>query len=190
MIQKRRQPYRAFVAEGNRQRVLTMRASGHDVASVTTRRRGESTVGRGEIGFDDVDPLPDLQHERGIENVLGGRTPMHVAARIAARRAAERPDHRDDGVADDPCAGADLLERQAIDCRGGGDRLGRSRRNYVEARLHPRQRRLDIEHALEQRPIVEHSMHLRRAVERTEDRAIRRIDGHRQTSRNTVSPLP
>src|SRR5690349_11092529 len=80
-----------------------------------------------------------------------------------------------------------------LEPRRAADGLGGIGRDDAELGLHPRERPLDIEHALEIRALVEYRAHRVTAVQRAEDRAIGRIGGHsrgRQTSRNTVSPSP
>ena len=48
-------------------------------AAMAPGQRGEAVDGLVEIGDEGVDGRPELEHQRGVDDVLAGRAPMHVA---------------------------------------------------------------------------------------------------------------
>jgi hypothetical protein len=80
---QRRQPDRGLVAEGDRQRLLQMGSPGHRRIAVQAGEIGQGAHDIGELGFDQRDRLAQLQHGRGIHDVLGGSAPVQIAAGFA-----------------------------------------------------------------------------------------------------------
>ena len=133
-------------------------------------------------------PVAHLQDGRGVHDVLRGGAPVRPAAGLArgARQTGDQADHR---IADIARAGGKFLGVEVLDPGGSGDRFGRVGRDDAEPRLHPGQRRLDVEHALEVGALVEHRAHRVAAVERAEDRAVGGIGGHgRAPGGDAVTP--
>ena len=174
---QRLRPDRAFQAECDRQRLLQMRPPGHHRVAVLFRLRDQCGDHAGERGADQRQALAHLEHRGGVHDVLRGGAPVRPAAGLArgARQARDQADHR---VADIARTGGKFLGDEVFHARGAGDRLGRIRRDDAEPRLHAGKRRLDVEHALEIRVLVEHRAHRVAAVEGAEDRAVGGVDGH------------
>ena len=77
------EPQRALEAEGDRQRMLGMGAPGHRGVPVAARQIREGRPGAVQILPDQLEPVAQLQHEPGVDDVLGGGAPMDVATGIA-----------------------------------------------------------------------------------------------------------
>ena len=82
--QQRREPHRDLVAEGDRQRVLQMRAPRHHRVPVLRRHGCECGAGGAQVGLDQRQAVAHLEHQRGVHDVLGGGAPMRPAARFRA----------------------------------------------------------------------------------------------------------
>ena len=155
---QRLQPHRAFKAESDRQSMLQMRAAGHHRVPVCVRLPGKRVDDMYQLLADQRQAIADLQHERRIHDVLGGSAPVRPASRLA-RCSAQPLDHANHRIADIARAGGKLGEIQMLDFRRLADCAGCFGWDNAEARLHPRQRRLNIQQALEIRPVVEHGTH-------------------------------
>ena len=94
------EPDGGLVAEGHRQCVLKMRAARHHGRAVLLREARECRVDGSEIRVDQCQGVADLQHGRGVHDVLCGGAPVHVAAGIAALLG-ELMHDADDRVADE-----------------------------------------------------------------------------------------
>ena len=189
MIEERREPHRAFVAEGDGERVLQMGAPGHHRVAMRfslCRKPGGDVA---ELFLDEREAVPHLQDERAVHDVLRGGAPMDIARAIAAGSASQRLHQPDHGIADDAGAFADVVERDAFEHRRRADRRSGRGRDDAELGLDPGQRRLDIEHLLHEAALVEDTAHRVAAEEAAEDDRIRGIDAH-QRSKNAVSPSP
>ena len=92
-----------------------------------------------------------------------------------ARQAGDETDHR---IANIARAGRQFLGAEVLNPCNLPDRFGRLRWDDVKPRLHPRKRRLDIEHPLEISALVEHCAHRVAAVQCAEDRTVGRIGWH------------
>ena len=155
----RGEPDRAFEAESDRQRLLEVGAPGHRGIAMAARQGGERRSDAGEVGADQIETVPDLEHEPGVDDVLRGGAPVDVAAGVARAGLGERLDQRHDRIAGELGAGADRGEIEARQLRLGAD-LGRGLGgDQAEARLRPGERRLDLEHALQARLVGEGGAH-------------------------------
>ena len=174
-----REPDRGLVAEGNRQGVLQMGAAGERQVAVAAREIGEMAAHRGEILFDQPQSGADLQHRSGIHDVLGRRPPMQPAPG-GAGGLGELADQRQDRIADGLGLG---LEPRPVEPRRrigrSRDRRRRLRGDDAEPGLGARQRRLDLDTAGEEPVAAEHALHLGRAEQVGEDRAVEHADRHR-----------
>src|SRR6185437_11126068 len=169
MIDERREPNRAFVAEGHRQRVLQVRPPRHYRAAMSLRLLGKSARASGDVALDDGESLAHLQHHGSVHDVLSGCAPMNVARRLLAGGAAERLGDAYDRIAHVARIGAELGQIDAVDRGGRRDGLGGALRDDAELGLRPRQRGLDIEHPLHELPVDEDAAHLVAAEERAKD---------------------
>ena len=118
---------------------------------------------RVEIGFDQLEPVADLQNRGGVHDVLRRRAPMQPAPAVAGplgQLTHQRQDRVADrlGLAPEPVE----IERGRVGGdRGGGlrDRLGGVGGHDAEPRLGAGQRRLDLGAAREKRHLAERSAH-------------------------------
>ena len=117
---------------------------------------------RGDIVFDDFQPVAQLQHQGGVHDVLRGRAPMHVAAGLAAL-SCDLLHQRQDRIADDIGLAAQQIEVERGNLGPSRDRLRRLRRDHGAARLGLRQRDFDLGVARDQAKIGKHLAHGGRA---------------------------
>ena len=178
MIGQRREPDRAFVAEGDRQRLLQEGAPRHRQIAVPPGLSRQRIAERQEIAGNEIERVAQLQHQRGIGHVLGGGAPMDIGRGRAAGGLAQRLGQRRHRLAGERGALGHPGQRQIAGLGrlddGGGRRLG----NDAEPGLDAGQRRLDFEHEPQPVRVREQLAHLRRAVEPAVDFRIRRIDRH------------
>ena len=128
-------------------------------------------MARLSVGDQGIDRRAQLEHERGVDDVLAGRAPVHVArrARIGlGDLGGERIDQRDGDIAGGGGRFAQRRDVVAFGARRLGDRVDGARRNDADLRLGARQRDLEIEHALQARAIVERRAHGRARDQRSE----------------------
>ena len=158
-----------------------MGAAGHHGMPVPGRVPCQRRQNRPQLGFDQVEPLADLQDRGGVHDVLRCGAPMGPRAGCPGgfRQTADEPDDR---IADITRAGRQILRAQVLDVGGRDDRLGGVRRDDPHAALDPGERGFHVQHALEIRCLVEHRAHGVTAVERAEDRAVGGVNGHGKTS--------
>ena len=116
-------PDGAFVAEGDRQRLLQMGTAGHRRVAMLRGEPGQRRRDGRHVALDQREPGAHLQHRRGVHDVLGGRAPVHVASGLAELRG-KLPHQPDDRIAD--VLGV-ALERIAIE-RDRRRKPARSRR--------------------------------------------------------------
>ena len=104
-------------------------------------RRGD----RRELALDDRQPLADLQHGRGVGDVLRGRAPVAVLAELVAAQRVELRDDAEDRVADALGLLAQLGHVDLVEPAVADDLVGRFLRNQAEAALDLGQRGFDVE---------------------------------------------
>ena len=63
--------------------MLSVRAAGHQGVALAARQAGDGLGQPLQIAQHRRMGLLDLEHEARIGHVLGGRTPVHVATRVA-----------------------------------------------------------------------------------------------------------
>ncbi len=140
-----------FETERHRQRLLQPGAAGHHRVAMTSCLRAQRVGKSRDVGVDQVERIVQLQHQRRIQHILAGRTPVHVAPRVAGvgrHRMRQRGDHRYGEVAGIARSVAPRVEivqfRLALPC----DRLRRGDGNHAGCGLRARERRFEVEHAL------------------------------------------
>src|SRR5271170_6870821 len=183
-----RRPDRAFEAKGGRYGVLKMGASGHRRVAKARGSIGETAREREEVAAHQRKRALQLQYERGVQDVLGGRAKMNPARRFVARDSAKFLDQRDHRIADAPCAVRDVVEPQVFDSARARDRIGDWRRNQAERGFGASQCGLDIQHELQVSVVGKQRTDFVGAIKRAENLRVSGIDAH--TSKNTVSFSP
>ena len=169
-----REPDRGLVAEGDGQRLLAVRAAGHRRVAVTAREFGQDASQLTEILLDDLETIADLQDDRGVHDVLGGRPPVDVAPGLTALLH-HLMDERQDRIAYDVGLLAQEVEVEGGHVSAACDLLGGLCRTHAATRLVLSERDLDLGVASDERVIGEHRPHLRGAEgvaeqDRVEDR--------------------
>ncbi len=149
------EPDRGLVGERDRQRLLHQRAARHHGPAVFFDQRCERLHRSGKVGPHDGDRASCAKREAGVDRVLAGRAPMHVAARLLVDLCRQRLDERDGHVARKRRRSADLGNIVEPRVGGGLDRGNGGRRDDPHLRFRRRQRRLEIEHRLKARAVGE-----------------------------------
>ena len=135
-------------------------APGHRGVAIAARQIRAGPPRSRQILADQLQAVAQLQHEPGVDDVLGGGAPVHVAAGIALAGLGQRLDQRHDRIAGQLGAACRIASRsKRRDVRLGGDLLGRLGRDQAEPGLSAGERRLDVEHALQARLVREHRPH-------------------------------
>ncbi len=144
--------------------MLTMGAAGQDRVPFPAGQLSERTGQLAQIAQQDGVGCLDLHHQPGIGHVLGGRTPVDVAAGIAFTDRRQLPDQRHQLVGRIVDALTQREEVDVLNARLARD-LGRSAgRHQTDCRFRTRQCRFEIKPALQQRLIAEHGPQLVGAV--------------------------
>ena len=152
-----------LVAEGDRQGLLAMGAPGHRCVAVIPRQFDA-------IGFEFIQTVADqcdrvlhLQNKTGIHDVLGGRPPMDVLARLLVALGfalcGHGTDQRHDGMAGAGHFVTDGVEIVQRHVGRLGDLRGRTFGNDAEGRFGAGQGRLHVEKFLQGRGVVEGRAH-------------------------------
>ena len=183
-----RRPHRALEAERGRDRVLKMSAAGNRRVAKLCGSISERARERDQVAPHDCKRAPQLQDERGIEDVLSGRAKMDVARGFVACDSAQLLHQRDDGIADAARALGDVVEPQVLDPSGAADRVGDGRRHQADFRFRAGEGGLDVEHELQMSTIGKEIADFVGAVESAENLRVGRMNAH--TSKNTVSFSP
>ena len=156
-------------AERHRQRVLQPSPGDSRLPPVAAGELGETVDGALDIGHQRIDNGAQFEHQRGVDDVLAGRAPMHVAGGIGidlgdfvGQRFHQRYRH---------VAGLHRLfgERREIVAVGlacFGDRIGGGRRNDADSGFGAHQSSLDVEHALQPGAVVDDKPHRRAGEQR------------------------
>jgi hypothetical protein len=167
-----RHPHGELIAERDRQRLLPVGAACLHGVAVAARQGGEKPADLTDVSRQDGVAGPELQDEAGVENVLGGRTPVDEVGRRRLAGAPQAPDEWHDRVAGELELPPHLLEVEELDAGLPAD-LGRCRgRDDSQPGLGAGERGLDVEPALDHRAVAPHLAHLGGGVEVSEERAI------------------
>ena len=162
---------RRFQAEGNRQRLLHPRASGHRRALVFSGEARQRVRQPGEVGLDQFEGRTKLQHQPGIHRVLAGCTPVDVAGRalvLPSDQGGQRLYHRDGRIAGGRGLAAQRGQVEQFRTALRRDRRRRRFRNHAQSRLGTRERGFEIEHALQVAAIGKYLAHRFGAQQRVE----------------------
>jgi hypothetical protein len=146
-------------------------------------RRGRRRAG--QVAQDLGDRGAKLQHERGVEHVLAGRAPVHVARRLRIGRGharGEMTDERDGGVAGPRRLPRDRFQVEVLGPGRVANRSDARAGDDTRLRLRVGQRRLEVQHGLQARAVREARPHLGLAEPSAMEVA--------HTSKNTVSSWP
>ena len=163
LARQRRAPHRRLVAEGHGQGVLQVGASGHGRIAVAARQRLQRSEDVVQVGLDQLECRAQLQHDRRVHDVLGGRAPVHVAAGVARAGGGELLHQRQDRVADDLGLALQAGEVEAGERRLGADFARGRGGNHADAGLGARQRRLHFQAARKISRVGKDRAHFRRA---------------------------
>ncbi len=154
-------PHRHLEAEGRGHGMLAVGAAGQEHVLGLLGEAGEGDEERGELAQEDVvgpaheEELPCLRH------VLGGRPPVHVAARVALAGAIQLPHQRHQRM---PGLGQSRPHRGEIEksqMRLANDLAGCRLRNDTQLRLGLGEGRLHVEPRLEARGLGKERTHTR-----------------------------
>jgi hypothetical protein len=139
------EPDRAFVAEGDRQRLHAVGAAGHRRAFVGLGQPVEFAPDVLEIAHEHRVRLLELQHQAAVEHVLGGRAEVQIFAVAAAAGSLQRAQRRHQRMLDAADFGADRVEVDVGDLGVARDVRGRRLRNDAELGLRQREGGLVVE---------------------------------------------
>jgi hypothetical protein len=166
-----------LVAEGDRHRVLEIAARHHGRVTMAAREIGERARDRLEILLDERERGADLHHGRGVGDVLRRRAPVAPFAEPVSRRGDELLHDAEHRVADALRLRLQLRHVDRLEAAVAADLVGRLLRNDAKARLHERQRGLNVEVALHPSFVRENGAHLPGAEDIAEEARI--DDGRR-----------
>jgi hypothetical protein len=158
---ERREPARGLEAERDRHRLLAEGAPGHDRPAVRLGEVAETGDEAVEAPTHRAERRAQLQHQRRVEHVLGGRAKVHVGRELGADRHPQRLDQRHHRGARGRRRGTEVRHVEPLRRRAVADAQCRLGRDHAELRLGPRQRRLDVEHRLQALPVREARRHFR-----------------------------
>ena len=187
-----RQPSRRLQPEGRGQRLLHPGSSHGRRRAVVPGEARQGARERRELVLDQREGLPQLQHEAGVDRVLAGGAPVDEAGRLRVVRGdlgLELVDERDRQVAGLRGSLRQGLGVEELGAALRGDGRGGAGGDHARLRFGARQRRLEVQHALEPRAVGEHLFEGVPAEQRVEQ-------AHgagpllSQQSKKTVSPGP
>jgi hypothetical protein len=171
------EPDTHLVAEGHRQGVLQVGAARHHRVAVFGGEGSKGGLERREVGVDQGQRVPHLEHGGRIHDVLGGCAPVDVAARFPALFG-ELMHDADDRVADEVGFGLELFHVDGIGARQLFDHPGSVLWDDADARLGGCQRHLDLYVATDHRLVAEDAPHGGCAEGIAEDGGIEDGGGH------------
>ena len=132
-------------------------------------QRGEALDRAVEVDEQGVDRRAQLEHQRGIDDVLAASAPMHEARGLLVVPANLDRQRIDYGKGDVARGAGSLQKRRdvvAVGLAGLADLDGRGCRDHADRGLGAGKRRLEVEHALQARPIAHDGAHGRAGVKR------------------------
>ncbi len=142
------------------------------------RKLREQIRDRRHVPLDEQERVADLQHGRGVGDVLRGGAPVAPLAEAVGAQRHDLLHHAEHGIADPLRLQLELGEIDVLDLALPLDLLRGARRDDPEPRLDARQRRLDLEIIFGPRLVGEYPAHLRRAEDVLEDDRIEGRGGH------------
>ena len=161
-------PPRRAQAEGGRQRLLEQGARRHRRVPVGLGEGGAAVAGGAEVGGDQLERAPGDEHERAVDDVLAGRSPVEVRSRARGEPRLEGGDERHHRVAGGQRAAADVVDVETRVPAGGGDLGGRGGGHHSCARAGGGEGRLHLEHGAQPGAVGHHRVDRRRAEERAD----------------------
>ena len=181
-------------AEGGRRRVLAPGAAGHDGVAVGVGQHAQAIGQVGDAVGEDAADLAQLQHQGGVDDVLGGRPPMDGGRSVAAHQRAQAAHQRRDRHAVFADARGQILGPDLGRLADRGDAVGRRRRDHADPPLGPGQGRFDRQPAADAGRVVEQRRRGRVAEQAGEQGGAEQRDGHRCLLRPppaaTAAPAP
>ena len=186
-----RQPARRLEPEGDGQRLLQQRPRRPSACPVPVRQ----LRGRVRRRLDDrpaTAPAPaGDQHRRGVDDVLAGRPAVDLpGGRPGDHAPSARCTSAGTGFPVSAAARPSAASRSPARGTACASPRPSHRREQAGARVGTGQRRLDVEHRLQPRPIADRVARERRARARRRTGPADGPGRHDQTSKNTVSPAP
>ncbi len=167
-----------LVPEGDRDCLLEIAAARHRGVAVAFREIRKRVRDRHEVRLDEFERLADLQHRRGVGDVLGGGAPMAPFAETAATQRHQLLHDRQHRIADPLGLSLQLGEVVFSDGTMAQNFIAGVLRNDAEARLRPRQRRFDIEIFLDPVLVREDAPHRLGGKDVAEDAGTHPNGGH------------
>src|SRR5437660_11073585 len=152
MTGHRVQPACGFGSESRRNSLLQPGSSWHYCRAMGGRKLNEGVAQTIQIGSDRIETIAQLQNEAGINRVLAGCAPVHVAHGFLVMLPDEfrqLSDNRDGEVARLDRSLRERLWVEEIGAALTGNRSGCGFRNDVELRFRSGQSGFKIEHALQ-----------------------------------------
>ncbi|OIQ74173.1 hypothetical protein GALL_441770 [mine drainage metagenome] len=154
--------FRELEAERHRQRVLQPGARHDRGVAVLLREPGKAGNCAVDIREQHVDARAKGEHGSGVDHVLAGGAPVHIARRVRISLGDVRGQRLDEGnceVAGPPGGVGQGGKVEAIRLAGTSDRAGRACRNDARCGFRARQGRFKIKHLLEACHIVADGAH-------------------------------
>ena len=172
--------------------LLQIAAAGHRRVAVTPREVGERSRDRVDVLLDQRERVADLHDGRGVGDVLRGGAPVAPFAEAVLAQRDELLHHRQHRIADALGLLLELREVELIDRAVAADLLRRFSRDDAEARLHARERRLDVEVVLDAVAVGEDAPHRLSAEDVAKDHEVERGRRHAipPSRRRCGSPPP
>ena len=154
--------FRELQAERHRQRMLQPGARDHRRVAMLPRQPGKACDGAIEIRQQRIDGGAQSQHGGGVDHVLAGGAPMHIARGLGVGPGdlgGERLDEGDGEIAGARRGLGQCRKIERFGLAGLRDRARRARGDDAGCRLGARQRCFEIEHVLEACHIVADGAH-------------------------------
>lgn len=152
-------PHRHLESEGSRQGMLAVRPPRQQHALGAVGEPREGLEERRQLPEEHAVRAADDEELAGLRDVLCRRTPVHVAARVAAADPVQLPDQRHQGMAGTRQSGPDRRHVEQGELRVAPDLAGGVTRDDPELGLGLGQGRLHVEPGLIARRLAEERAH-------------------------------
>ena len=149
------QPRRCLEAERRRQRLLQQRARDHRRRALCLGELGAGGRHGGHVGQHEIEGAPADEHGGRVDDVLAGRSVVHVACGVFPDGRTQGAHQRLGRVAHSAALGGDAIGVEELGAAGGGDRLRGRGRDDARGRLGLRQGPLGVEHRLQPGAVAE-----------------------------------
>ena len=124
--------------------MLQMRAAGHGRVAVLPGETSERSPQCGELGLDDPERVAQLEHDRRVHYILGGRPPVDVSAPFATDLR-QLMDERQNGEADVGGLATEQVEIDRVEPGARRDLARGFRRNHTARGFRTRERDFDVD---------------------------------------------